>query len=90
MADANSTPSNEATERTIKVEADAFNHATLLLGRDHGLLDLMFSLSCADVELEGLCQGTMAAALDTAMMQVHEARELLIGKRPNVAEVQHA
>lgn len=88
MATDNSTATTPE-ECTIKVEADAFNHATLLLDRVYGLLDLMFSLSCTDGELEGLCKGTMAAALDTAMTQVHEARELLIGKRPDVAEVSH-
>lgn len=76
-------------ERTIKVKADAYDRSTLLLERTHGLLDLMFSLSCTDGELDGLCKGSMAAALDTAMMQVHEARELLINAI-DVAEVQHA
>ena len=77
-------------ERTIKVGADAFNHATLLLGRVYGLLDLMFTLSCTDDELEGLCQGTMVAALDTAMAQVREARDLLVNTRPDAAEVSYA
>lgn len=77
-------------ERTIKVDTVAFDRVTLLLGRTYGLLDLMFTLSCTDEELEGLCQGTIAAALDTAMEQVCEARELLIGKRPDAAEVSHA
>lgn len=89
MAGINSTATTPE-KLTIKVEVDAFNHATLLLGRVYGLLDLMFSLSCTDGELEGLCQGTMAAALDTAMTQVHEARELLVNTRPDAAEVSHA
>jgi hypothetical protein len=74
MADENS----NSNKSIIEINSDSYNEATLLLERAHGVLDVIYTLENSSETTEGLCRGSLSAALDTAMMAIHKARELLV------------
>ncbi|MBS0497060.1 MAG: hypothetical protein JSR51_05345 [Proteobacteria bacterium] len=74
MADENS----NSTKSIIEINSDSYNEATLLLERAHGILDVLYTLAISsESATENLCRGSLSAALDTAIMAIHEATELL-------------
>lgn len=74
MADENS----NSTKSIVEINSDSYNKATLLLERAYGILDVIYTLEISsESATENLCRGSLSAALDTAIMAIHEATELL-------------
>ena len=68
-----------STKEIIEIDADSYNEATMLLERAHGVLDVIYTLENAGGgSTEGLCKGSLSAALDAAMVSIAQARESLI------------
>ena len=74
MADENS---NSTKKGIIEINDDSYNEATILLERAHGVLDVIFTLENSSESTESLCRGSLSAALDAAMVAIHQASELL-------------
>lgn len=75
MAEENS---NSTKKEIVEINGDSYNKATLLLERAHGVLDVIYTLeNSSESATKNLCSGSLSAALDTAIMAIHEATELL-------------
>ncbi|MXS83646.1 hypothetical protein [Nitrosomonas oligotropha] len=74
MADKDSTSN---TEKTIAIDCDSFNKATLMLSRAHGILDALFTLTAHGTH-EELMEHSLTSNIDAAMVSIKEAQELLI------------
>ncbi|MDV6341229.1 hypothetical protein R2103_05540 [Nitrosomonas sp. Is24] len=66
------------TKKTIEIDTDSYDQASILLTRAHGMLDLIFTLENSGGDSTGgLCRGSLSAAVDAAMTSIAEAEELL-------------
>jgi hypothetical protein len=65
------------TEKTIAIDSDSFNEATLMLSRAHGILDALFTLAAHGTH-EELMEHSLTSTIDTAMAAIDRVQELLI------------
>lgn len=62
----------------IEIDAVSYDEAYLFLERAHGVLDVIFTLEASgNNSTTELYSGSLAAALDAAMVSIAQARELL-------------
>lgn len=77
MAEENS---NSTEKKFVEVNTDVLDEAIILLERAHGILDLMYTLENSNDSTQGLCGGSLSAALDAAMVAVSRVNELLVSR----------
>jgi hypothetical protein len=75
MADENS---NSTKKGIVEINTDSYNEATVLLERAYGVLDVIFTLENSNESTESLCRGSLSAAIDSAMVAINQANELLV------------